>query len=73
MLTTINDLADLYPSVQSIGIVPVGLTGHRQGLPVIGSFTSAQARELIEQANRWQDKFRSQWGTGLVYLADEFL
>jgi len=72
LLTTINDLADLYPSVQSIGIVPVGLTGHRQGLPVIGSFTSAQARELIEQANRWQDKFRSQWGTGLVYLADEF-
>lgn len=32
---TIEELARLYPSVQSVGIVPVGLTGHRGKLPEI--------------------------------------
>lgn len=69
---TINDLSDLYPAVQSIGIVPVGLTAHRDKLAPLRSFTADEAREIIEQVNQWQDYFRSRLGIGLVYLADEF-
>lgn len=72
LVNSINDLSDLYPSVQSIGIVPVGLTGHREKLPHLRAFTAKEARELIEQVHQWQYNFRSQFGIGLVYLADEF-
>jgi len=72
LVSTVNDLADLYPTVQSVGIVPVGLTGYREKLPLLRPITPDQARELIDQVNQWQDTFRSQFGTGFVYLADEF-
>lgn len=72
LLKTINDLAGYYPSVQSVGIVPVGLTGHRDDLPSLRSLSPDEADWLIEQAKEWQQKYRARWGTGFVYLADEF-
>lgn len=72
LVKSINELADLYPSVQSVGIVPVGLTGHRDKLPHLRTFTAQEARELIEEVNQWRNTFRSRFGIGFVYLADEF-
>jgi putative radical SAM enzyme (TIGR03279 family) len=71
-VNTVNDLADLYPTVQSVGIVPVGLTGHREKLPQLRLVTPEEARELIEQVDQWQQTFRSEFGIGFIYLADEF-
>ncbi len=68
---TIEGLAELYPSVASIGIVPVGLTGHRQKLPELRNISSSEADQLISTINRYQQKFRQDLGYGLVYLADE--
>ncbi|HOQ09878.1 MAG TPA: DUF512 domain-containing protein [Syntrophomonadaceae bacterium] len=72
LVNTVNDLADLYPTVQSVGIVPVGLTGHREKLPQLRLVTPEEARELIEQVDQWQQTFRSEFGIGFIYLADEF-
>ena len=69
---TIDQLAKLHPSVQSIGIVPVGLTGHRDNLPALRVFTSSEAKEVINLINMYQARFRESLGYGLVYLADEF-
>lgn len=69
---TIDDLRGYYPSVVSVGIVPVGLTGHREKLPAIQSVSAAQAAALIERANTWQEECRHKLGRGFVYLADEF-
>jgi putative radical SAM enzyme (TIGR03279 family) len=68
---TIEELARLHPSVQSIGIVPVGLSGHREKLPSIKPVDEDQARELIQLAGQYQQRFRAAWGSGFVYLADE--
>jgi putative radical SAM enzyme (TIGR03279 family) len=68
---TIEELSRLYPSVQSVGIVPVGLTGHRDKLPVISQVNAKLARELIRQAEQYQQRFRDELGSGFVYLADE--
>ncbi|KUG04656.1 fe-s oxidoreductase [hydrocarbon metagenome] len=68
---TIEGLAELYPSVASIGIVPIGLTGHRQNLPELRNISSSEADQLISVTNRYQQKFRQDLGYGLVYLADE--
>lgn len=69
---TINSLASFYPSVISIGIVPVGLTAFRDQLPSLRQVSAGQASEIIDTVNIYQGRFRSRYGTGLVYAADEF-
>lgn len=67
---TIADLAWRYPAVQSIGIVPVGLTHYHRGN--CQSYTSMQARSIIGQIEPVQAGYRKQFGISLVYLADEW-
>lgn len=69
---TITELAALYPSVISVGIVPIGLTNYRSQLPPLDLVSRAEARELIDKVDNWQKEFRHDWGQGFVYLADEF-
>ncbi len=69
---TIFDLAELYPSVQSIAIVPVGLTKFREGLTPIRPVDEDLAKKVISDSMKWRDKFKQKLGTGLVTLADEF-
>jgi len=66
--TTVADLASLYPTVQSIGIVPVGLTRYS---PALRPVAAAEAREVAHQHRRWRREHRRRLGVGLVYLADE--
>lgn len=69
---TISDLAKNYGEVKSIGVVPVGLTKYRQGLPSLRPFTSCQARQVIIQTKKWQDVFLKTKKTPWVFMADEF-
>ncbi|MGE5545058.1 MAG: DUF512 domain-containing protein [Bacillota bacterium] len=69
---TINDLGSLWPSINSVGIVPVGITGFRDGLPRLTPVSRKKAQELIRQVDKWQSEFRKDLGIGFVYLADEF-
>ncbi|MGE5380559.1 MAG: DUF512 domain-containing protein, partial [Methylocystaceae bacterium] len=71
---TIRDLASLRPQIRSIGIVPVGLTGHRSKLPYLRPVDSDLAQDIISRGWVWQNHFREQTpeGIGFVYLADEF-
>jgi len=67
---TISDLVGFFPTVQSVGVVPVGLTRyHRAGLRGV---TPQEARALVKQASLWSEGFRVRYGRSLVYLADEF-
>lgn len=69
---SLNQLAALYPSVQSIAAVPVGLTKFRENLFPLSLYTPQQAKEVIEQVNSFGDEFKRKHGTRLVYAADEF-
>lgn len=69
---TIADLARRYPGVQSVAVVPVGLTDHRQGLPPIEPVTPAYARRVIRSVGATQDRFLRDWDTPFVFLGDEF-
>lgn len=69
---TVGDLASLGEAVWSIGIVPVGLTSHRQGLPALEPVGAGRAAEIIDRVFAWQKGFRRERGIGLVYAADEF-
>ena len=69
---TVADLKELFPSIQSVSIVPVGLTKYREGLYPLEGFDAADCVRVIEQVEAHQQKCLEQLGTRLVYLADEF-
>jgi putative radical SAM enzyme (TIGR03279 family) len=69
---TIERLAELHPSVQSIAVVPVGLTRYREQLTPLRGFTSDEAKGILDQAEKWQQRFFERTGRHLVYFADEF-
>ena len=69
---TLKDLGALGDSVESISVVPVGLSDHRQGLETLQGFDKESARAVIVQVKKWQEQFLKTHGTRLVYLGDEF-
>lgn len=69
---TIEELYALYPAVRSLAVVPVGLTGHRDGLEPLSPVRRNQAQLVLEQINRWQKKCLAEQGTRFVFAADEF-
>ncbi len=69
---SIEQLSSLYPAVQSIAAVPVGLTKFREGLAEIKPYNKQTAGDTIDIINEYSAQFREKWGTGLVYPADEF-
>ncbi len=48
LLFSLTELGKLYPSVESIAVVPVGLTCHREGLYKLNAFTEETARQVID-------------------------
>ncbi len=69
---TVDDLATMYPAVESISIVPVGLSEHRQGLYYLEPVTLDYARSMIDTVSAWQEELRERLGHPLVYLSDEW-
>ncbi len=69
---TMLDLADLYPYMQSVSVVPVGLTRYREGLCQLQMYTKQTAGELIDLVEKYQQIFLEKYGTRLIYLSDEF-
>lgn len=69
---TVFDLAELHPYVNSVSVVPVGLTAHRKGLYPLRPFTEAECRDVIDTVSSWQNEFLKKYGSRIVYLSDEF-
>lgn len=69
---TLDDLSDLYPSINSVAVVPVGITKYREGLHHIEPFDSNKSYELIEQLREKQEQFFQKLGTRFVFPSDEF-
>jgi len=68
---TVADLAALHPGVRSVGVVPVGITKHRLGLPRLRAVTPRIAAALVGRVEAWQRRFRKRLGTRFVFAADE--
>ncbi|MBM3264478.1 MAG: DUF512 domain-containing protein [candidate division Zixibacteria bacterium] len=69
---TVDDLEAFYPAVESISIVPVGLSRHRAGLYPLTPVTVDYARRMIETVSQWQKVLLDRHGVPLVYLSDEW-
>ena len=69
---TLRDLLPLYPSVQSIALVPLGVTKFREGLTPLTPYTAETALEVVRAAERWGEQMQKQHGERICYAADEF-
>ena len=69
---TINDIYSLGESVESLSIVPVGLSTHRNGLTELKPFDKESSQAVIKQVVEFQKKFKEERGINFVYLSDEF-
>jgi putative radical SAM enzyme (TIGR03279 family) len=69
---TVFYLYELSPGVQSVAIVPVGLSDYGTPRNRLKPVTRHYSRSLIRQVTRWSRQFRSQIGRTFAYLADEF-
>jgi len=68
---SLRDLATLHPSVHGVGIVPVGLTKHRQGLPSLSPIGEREARQILDQLDAFRSRASKTLGTSFAYAADE--
>jgi putative radical SAM enzyme (TIGR03279 family) len=67
---TINDLYKFHPYVESIAVVPVGLTAHRK--KVLRPVEKSDALNALETIHRYQFRFKRKHGEHIVFAADEF-
>lgn len=68
---TMEDLAVLYPQVNSVSIVPVGLTKHREHLPKLVPFDGPGARETLARINTFAEACLARYGTRIFFPSDE--
>lgn len=65
---TARELFRLYPNVQTMAVVPVGMTKFREGLTSIRDIDTDYAKEIIDLARRLNKEF----GQNFIQLGDEF-
>jgi len=71
---TLADLCALYPSVQSVAVVPSGLTKYREenSLFKLEPFNKSDCGKIIETVNKFGEENLKKYNSRLVYCADEF-
>jgi putative radical SAM enzyme (TIGR03279 family) len=71
-LRTVEELSHLYPGLDTVAVVPVGITVHRRGLPPIENITVGMAKEIVAYVESFAREFRRIKGDDFIYAADEF-
>ncbi|MFY9114731.1 MAG: DUF512 domain-containing protein [Dethiobacteria bacterium] len=69
---SINDLGSLGSTMESVAVVPVGLTAYREKLTPLVPLTTAEARETVSAVHSLQEHFLKTRGSRFVFLADEY-
>ena len=69
---SISDLTGYIPCLESVSVVPVGLSRYREGLYPLEPFDREDAVRLIEQIEGWQDRIYGEYGTHFIHASDEW-
>jgi len=72
LVKTVEDLYKLYPNVENVAIVPLGVTKHRENLPQLQLFNKESAKIQIDIVSQLQKKYEKEIGTPFARLSDEF-
>ena len=69
---SISDLTKYLPYMESVSVVPVGLSKYREGLYPLEPFTKEDATAVLETIHKWQDKCMESHETHFVHASDEW-
>ena len=69
---SISDLAGYLPYLESVSVVPVGLSKYREGLYPLEPFTKEDAQEVLQIIHKWQDKLYPEHGLHFIHASDEW-
>ncbi len=69
---SMTELEAFYPQVQSVSVVPSGLTKFRESLYPLEPFSPEECKAVIDQVERYAAKCREKHGCSIFYLGDEF-
>ena len=69
---SISELLAFYPHMQSLSVVPVGLTKFRDGLYPLEPFEKEDANEVLDIIHKWQDISYEKYGSHFVQASDEW-
>ncbi len=69
---SITDLTAYLPLLESVSVVPVGLSKYRDGLYPLEPFTKEDAQEVLRCIHRWQEKLYPEYGLHFVHASDEW-
>lgn len=72
LVKTVKDLYKLYPAIENVAVVPVGITKHREGLRPLKLYDEHSAKAEIESINVLQEQYMKALNTPFVRLSDEF-
>jgi putative radical SAM enzyme (TIGR03279 family) len=67
---SLRDLTDLFPTVQSVSVVPIGLTRYHPG--TLRTYRSDEAAPILAQIEPWRERCRQEFGLTFVYPSDEW-
>ncbi|MBQ9535123.1 MAG: DUF512 domain-containing protein [Clostridia bacterium] len=68
---SLRDLSALMPSMESVAVVPVGLTRYREGLYPLRGMTGAEAAAAIAQIDAVRAENMEKYGEPVCFAADE--
>ena len=71
LLRSMKDLSAMYPAVNSVSIVPVGLTKYREGLFELQLFTAEHAAETIALVTEYGNRCLAERGSRIFFCGDE--
>ena len=69
---SIRELAKYLPHLESVSVVPVGLSKYRDGLYPLEPFTKEDAEEVIDMIEKWQKKLYDRYGLHFIHASDEW-
>lgn len=68
---SMRELAEFYPNVSSVSIVPAGITCHRAGLYPLEPFLPAECGEIIDIVDRFASECLEKYGSRIFFCGDE--
>lgn len=69
---SIRDLTEYIPQMQSVSVVPVGLSKFRDNLYPLEPFDKEDAKEVLKIIHKWQKICMEKYGTHFVHAGDEW-
>lgn len=69
---SIRELTKYLPYLQSVSVVPVGLSKYRDGLFPLEPFEKEDAKKVLDLIHGWQEKVCQEYGIHFIHASDEW-